>query len=340
MSTERTVQTTQAIAPVQPRALTTKQQSALVDECGAVFDELMRAATPKNTARNYASQWGKFELFCSLRNLEALPAHPVTVHSYLVNLYNQGLLVSTVELAKASIASYHNTVDYPNPTTGKTIKDLMSGIKAKRGKPPVKKEPVSRDDLCNMVAKLPETAKGKRDKAILLMCFAGAFRRSELAALDMDAVKFRRDDVRITVIRSKTDQAGKGKYKFLPCLANDYPLCPVRALRAWLDVAGITSGAVFRRIDRHGNVGQNAVHSRLVSRLVKRAAQDLGFNPKDFGAHSLRSGFVTQGVIDRVPDGDMTQQTGQTVQTLQGYKQAQGEAALRATRVILGERAE
>jgi len=317
--------------------LTTKNQNALTTDFGQDATKYLRAGKSANTKRTYKAQWADFERFCETVNAKPLPADVAVIGRYFTALADAGASLSKIRTAKAAIAFAHKAANHPDPTQAQNVSLLLSGIARLIGKPASKKKPVLRDDLRAMVSRLPQTAKGKRDKAIVLVGFAGAFRRSELAGLDMAYVDFEKDQVIVTLPKSKTDQTGEGKKKHLPRLANDGLLCPYRALQDWLDVAGITSGPVFRPMDRHGNVGNTAISDKLVARLVKSLAQRAGLDARKFAGHSLRSGYITQGSIDGQADGDMAQQTGQTTQTLQNYKQNAGVAATRATRAILGD---
>lgn len=145
-----------------------------------------------------------------------------------------------------------------------------------------------------------------RDRALLLIGFAGAFRRSELVGVDVEHLLF--DDegrVRITLPKSKTNQLGELETVWiLP--GGEY--CPVRALREWLEISGVTTGAVFCAIDRHKNV-KGRLSTDSVGYICKRAAKRAGLNPDHFAAHSLRSGHVTQSLLNDVPLPTIQQQT-------------------------------
>src|SRR6266849_4118980 len=140
-----------------------------------------------------------------------------------------------------------------------------------------------------MVETLSPTAViGVRDRALLLVGFAGAFRRSELASLDVADVTFGGDGLIVQLRRSKTDQEGKGRKVGLPFGSN--PLtCPVRSLRAWLDVASIASGAIFRAVDRHGNIAVTRLTDQSVALIVKRCAKAAGLG-------KIRGAFAAIGI--------------------------------------------
>jgi integrase len=142
-----------------------------------------------------------------------------------------------------------------------------------------------------MLSHCPSTLAGKRDRAILALGFSGAFRRSELVGLNVEDLADDPDGLRVTIRRSKTDQEGRGQEVAIP---HGRHLRPVRAVKEWLAAAGLTSGPLFRPVSRSGTVrGEARLTDRSVADLVKRYAGRIGLAVDDFGAHSLRAGFVT-----------------------------------------------
>jgi integrase len=141
-----------------------------------------------------------------------------------------------------------------------------------------------------MARAAPEDIRGLRDRALLLLGFGGAFRRSELVALDVSDLAETDDGLRVRIRRSKTDQEGHGE---TIAIVRGEVACPVKALRAWLDAAGITEGPVFRSIRKGGHVTRYRLTSKSVCDLVKSYAARIGLDASTYGAHSLRSGFLT-----------------------------------------------
>jgi site-specific recombinase XerD len=313
--------------------LTPTQQDALVSEFGESFRVYMDAAKAPNTRRVYRAQWGQFEQFCADRGFDPLPAHPAIVKAYLTHLADGGLSLSTVHVAKAAIAYHHGEADLPDPTRTHSIAKLVSGIANTIGRPPGKKDALSLGDLGRMVATLTDDERGKLDRALLLVGFAGAFRRSELVGLDMEHVKVNDGDVRITLPKSKTDQAGRGLLKTIPHVDN--PLCAHCALLEWLAARGQGPGAVFRRIVR-GRVSDKCPSSRYVARLVQRTAKDAGI-VADLGGHSLRSGFVTSALGQGASIESVVSQTGQTYDVALAYDQNKARGATAAVRAAFGD---
>jgi len=160
-----------------------------------------------------------------------------------------------------------------------------------------------------MLEVLPQTLAGSRDRALLLVGFSGAFRRSELVGLEIRDVAFTTDGVEVTLRRSKTDQEGRGRLVALP-YSGAPEVCPVRALRAWLEAAAIVDGPVFREVTRHGRVESAPLTGRSVSRIVKRSGVSAGLEASSFSGHSLRAGFVTQAKLKRKDEASIMRQTG------------------------------
>jgi integrase len=143
----------------------------------------------------------------------------------------------------------------------------------------------------DMAKAAPEGLKGLRDRALLLLGFGGAFRRSELVALDVSDISFEEDGLRVRIRRSKTDQEGQGVT--IAIIRGQSEWCPMKALRAWLDAAGITEGPIFRQMRKGGQVLPGRLSAAAVCDLVKVYAAKLGLDASSYGAHSLRSGFLT-----------------------------------------------
>jgi integrase len=167
----------------------------------------------------------------------------------------------------------------------------MAGICRSLHARPAGKAPIGDEDLVAMVGTLGVDLAGLRDHALLCLGWFGAFRRSELVSLDMADVAFTRDGAIVTIRKSKTDQEGQGIEKGIPFAGNP-ALCPVRALRAWLDAARIEAGPLFRSLSRRGKLG-GRLSDKAVARTVKRCAKTVGLDASHLAGHSLRSGFAT-----------------------------------------------
>jgi integrase len=186
---------------------------------------------------------------------------------------------------------------------------VMHGIRRSMGIAPHQKAPATVEVVRQMVDGLDTDLQGLRDRALLLVGFAGAFRRSELVALNVEDVAFTREGLIILLRRSKSDQEGEGHKKGLPYGSNP-ATCPVRALQAWLEAADTNEGPIFRGIHRHGNVKAARLSTRAVALIVKRCAEAAGLDPEAFGGQSLRAGLATSAAAAGVSERVIMQQTG------------------------------
>jgi site-specific recombinase XerD len=194
----------------------------------------------------------------------------------------------------AAIRYFHRAAGYDTPTSDEKVKAVLSGIRRTIGAAPVHKKAATADITIAMAA-TGTSLRALRDRAVLLLGFAGAFRRSELVALDVADVEDVPEGLLITIRRSKTDQEGQGRKVAIP---RGEIACPVAALKAWLEAAGITEGAIFRRVlnRRHQRVSAARLGACNVAAIVKAGASKLGLEAAAFAGHSLRAGFVTSAV--------------------------------------------
>jgi site-specific recombinase XerD len=258
--------------------------------------DFARASKAKSTQAAYASDFRIFDLWCRERALNSLPAAPATVCAFLAAQAGLGKRASTLSRRLASIKYFHGIAREPSPTGDETIKATLSGIRRSIGSAPVRKRAATSDIVLGMVGTAGnQTLRQLRDRAILLVGFASAMRRSEIVALDVEHLEWTAEGVRVRICKSKTDQEGVGGSVAVP---KGETACPVAALRAWLDASGIVEGAVFRRIRNRRNqrVIADRLSGRVVAEIVKKNAARLGFDASTFGAHSLRSGLVTSAV--------------------------------------------
>jgi len=187
------------------------------------------AATAANTRRAYRSDWADFTAWCERHGLTALPATPETVALYLAALAGVAK-VSTVQRRLTAIAKAHRAACYDTPTKSEAVHLTMRGIRRTHGVAPTQKAPAVLADLRAMLAVLPNTLIGTRDRALLLLGFAGAFRRSELVSLDVADLAFGERGMTVTLRRSKGDQEGEGLKKGIP-FGRHALTCPVTAVR-------------------------------------------------------------------------------------------------------------
>jgi site-specific recombinase XerD len=195
----------------------------------------------------------------------------------------------------AAIQYAHQHAGHEPPTNAEGVKATLRGIRRTVGTVLSRKNPATAQKAKAMARSVPDSLIGIRDRAILLLGFAGAFRRSELVALDVTDIARSEEGLRINIRQSKTDQEREGAIIAIAPGSTD---CPAKALMAWLCAAGIEEGPVFRSINKAGNVSLTRLSDRSVANIVKQYAGLAGFDPRAFSAHSLRSGFLTSAAAN------------------------------------------
>jgi site-specific recombinase XerD len=249
-------------------------------------------ARASSTRRAYAADFSAFEAWCAVHGLASMPAPPSVVAVYLTHLADSGRKTATIERALTGVVHAHRSRGFDWPRAHPAIASVMAGIRRHIGTAPAQKAPVVDELLAAMLATLGEDLRGLRDRALLTIGWAGAFRRSELVALNVADITRSSEGLIVAVKRSKVDQEGRGAEKGIP-YASRAALCPVRSLEGWLATAAIAEGPLFRYIDRHGRVHPEALSDRSVARIVQRTAERAGIDPTTVAGHSLRAGFAT-----------------------------------------------
>ena len=280
--------------------------------------DFIREAIPENTKRAYASDWLGFSEWCSEKGVQNLPAAPHAIAAFIAD-ESQHCKPSTLRRRLAAIAKMHSISGHPNPCSAEAVKSTMKGIERIHGNQQTHKAPATHDKIEKMLAVCPAlTLDGLRARAIILLGYAGAFRRSELVALTVNDLRWSSDGVVVTVQRSKTDQRGKGMHKAIPYVTG--PLCAATALKVWLTAAQIDSGAVFRSFNRNGVPKPTPMSDHAIAIIIKEAARRCGFEALSFSGHSLRAGHVTEARSRGVADSSTMSTTGhRRVETLDAY---------------------
>jgi site-specific recombinase XerD len=268
------------------------------------------ASKADNTRRAYRSDWAHFGAWCESHGLAALPALPQTVALYLADQASAGMKVSTLGRRLAAISKAHQASGLESPAAMRhaAVAEVWQGIRRTEGIAPAQKAAATTDTLRAMLRHLPAGLLGIRDRALLLLGFAGAFRRSELVGLTVADLAFGTDGLTVTLRRSKTDQAGAGRKVGIP-YGGTPATCPVRAVQAWLEASSLTDGPLLRSVDRHGRMGAS-LSDRAVALTVKRYAAAAGLNAEQFAGHSLRAGLATSAAAAGVSERAIMQQTG------------------------------
>lgn len=287
---------------------------ALVEQ----MHEYARASKSTSTVRAYSSALRAFCGWCESMGVTSVPAAPSSVAGYVAHMASTSK-VATIERHLAAIAEAHRLVGLETPTTDPAVTTVMKGIRRTLGVRQEGKEPVLVAHLRRIVEVLPSNLLGTRDRALLLLGFSGAFRRSELVALDVADLDFREDGLVVTIRWSKTDQEGNGRQVGVP-FGSCPTTCPVRALRRWLTEAAITEGPVFRPVNRHGQLGAERLSGKAVGLVVQRSVGKIGLESADFGGHSLRAGLATAAAGAGVSELAIMRQTGhRSLATLRRY---------------------
>ncbi|BAW79644.1 integrase family protein [Candidatus Nitrosoglobus terrae] len=250
--------------------------------------QYLEAATAENTRRAYQSairhfeQWGGY-----------LPASANMVQAYLL-AHAQTLNPRTLSLRLTALRHWHQLQGFPDPTASPQIRKTLQGIIRVHGRPKRQAKVFQLEHLEMMINQLSEssTLKDLRDKALLLIGFFGAFRRNELVAIKVEEIHWEPEGMVIVLPRSKTDPNGEGKFKALP--VGEGVLCPITALKQWLQAAKINSGSIFRRINRWEALLDTPLHPASVTFILKRVAEQVGFGfVPELSSHSLRRSLAT-----------------------------------------------
>jgi integrase len=253
------------------------------------------AATSDNTRRAYQADIRHFENWGG-----QLPATTEAVLRYL-HAFAETLNPRTLSRRITAIKQWHRYQRLADPTEAPIVSKTLIGITRLHGKPKDKAPPLLPEHLIQIADYLAaqSTLAGFRDSALLQVGFLGAFRRSELVAIRMEDINWQPAGIEILIPRSKTDQSNQGQYCVIPNGNNE--LCAVRALKAWLEKAGITEGFVFRRIHRGNKVSDLNITADSVNEILKNRACEAGIeNAMDLSSHSMRRGLATTASRDGV----------------------------------------
>jgi integrase len=266
------------------------------------------ASRAENTTRVYRTGWAQFSTWCDGHGVTPLPAGAETVACYVADLAKVAK-PATIDLRLAAISAAHRAAGHDTPTKEEAVRLVRRGVRRTLGTAQRQVRPLTVPELRAMLQGLGTDPAGCRDRALLLLGFAGALRRSELVGLDVADVTGGTDGLIVCLRRSKTDQGGAGRTVGIPYGSN-LATCPVRAWRAWLETSGITEGPAFRPVDRHGHIGATRLSPPAVALVLKRHAARAGVDPTEVAGHSLRAGLATSAAAVGVPERVIAKQTG------------------------------
>lgn len=290
-----------------------------IEELQEKAQEFREKNWSESTYRAYRAAWRMVDEWCKAHGKVSLPAKPATVDLYITELAMQGQKVSTINKKMVAVSKVHQMAGYESPTRDEGVKATWRGIQREIGIHQQGKEPILIEDLRRMVGRQSNDLMGLRNRALLVLGFSAALRRSELAYIRVSDLKFVPEGLKLFLSKRKTDQAKEGTVIGLPLGSN--PLtCPVRTVQAWLEVSGIEDGPVFRSIDRHGHLGAKPMSGNGIALVVKACCDEVGLDAEKFGAHSLRSGFATSAAVAGESEKAIMSQTGhRSTTTLHKY---------------------
>ena len=260
----------------------------------------LRNSKSANTLRAYQSDYNDFSLFCSKNGFQAMPTQPKILALYLTHLSSYSKY-STLKRRLASISILHKTKGHYIDTKHPIIMENLMGIKRTNGSNQKSKKPLLISDLKVLIQAIHQSKekdlRKTRDKALVLIGFSGAFRRSELVDIEYEDIEFVNEGLKIFVKRSKTDQSGEGMTKAVPYFDNK-DFCPVKLLKNWIEVSGLKKGKIFN------------ISDKSVALIIKKYANYAGLDGHKYAGHSLRSGFATSTAESGAEERNIMAMTG------------------------------
>ena len=266
----------------------------------------LKNSKAQNTLRAYQSDFKDFSAFCGKNGFSSMPSQPKIIALYITNL-SKSFKFSTLKRRIASISVIHKLKGHYLDTKHPVIMENLHGIKRTLGSRQKGKKPILINDLKLIIKAIDED--NNRDKALILIGFAGGFRRSELVNITNEDIEFVPEGVKIFIKRSKTDQTGEGMTKAIPYFENS-SYCPVIALKQWIEIASIKSGKIFN------------ISDKSVALIIKKYALLAGLDYTKYAGHSLRSGFATSTAEMGADERSIMAMTGhKTTQMVRRYIQ-------------------
>ena len=273
----------------------------------------LKNSKANNTVRAYKSDFNDFGLFCAQNGFKSLPTTPDTISLYLSYLSSKDIKVSTLKRRLVSIKVLHKLKGHYLDSKNPIIIETLMGIKRRKGSIQRGKKPILLNNLKEIINAIDrqnkEEIKKFRDRSIILIGFAGGFRRNEIVSLDCEDLDFVQEGLKIDIRRSKTDQFGQGFTKALPYFDSSQ-YCPVLSLKKWIEASKITSGPVFRRFSKGSKLSKNRLTDQTVALLIKEYLKLAGIDNKNYSGHSLRSGFATSAAESGVEERSIMAMTG------------------------------
>lgn len=280
-------------------------------------DQQLAKSKAQNTRRAYGSDLHEFALWCESVGLEFLPACAETVRLYCSAMDTSGLKPATISRRLSSIAQAHKLNGHESPVTA-VVLEQVKAIRRERGTVQRKAKPLLVKELRAICDTLKPDVLDTRDRALLLVGWAAALRRSEIVELRISDLEFCDEGMIVTLRRSKTDQEGEGQKIGIPILPVEQSrYCAVHAVRRWIGLARLNGidGPIFRAVGKHGKnvfvskIGEEPLYPKSISNIVKRRVASIGCNADLYSAHSLRSGWSTEAARIGLPIPALMQHT-------------------------------
>ena len=282
----------------------------------------VEAARSANTLRGYRSDWREFTAWCQANSRRPMPAAAATVTGYLTELARHGAKVGTISRRMSAIRFAHQLRDMTDPCENARVVAVWEGIRRTHGAPPLQAAPLMPPELFDVLDACPAERvwktpgrpsepdlAGLRDRALLLVGFVAALRRSELAALTVDDVAEHPNGLVLALPRSKTNQTGEQTELVVLPRGAGGDHSPVTVLERWLTAAGITDGVVFRPVSKGNRALARSLNPESINTLIQAAVGRTGIDPAPYSAHSLRAGFVTYAHLRGASDRAIAHQT-------------------------------
>lgn len=272
------------------------------------IDQFVRDSLSENTRRAYHFDLEHFAMWGA-----QIPSTPERIAHYIADLAETHT-AATISRRLAALSKAHRACGLDDPTKAEIVKATLRGIRRKIGTAQQEAKPILREDLFAMLERIDDDPKGRRDKALLLIGFAGAFRRSELVSLSADDIEHVRQGIVVTLRRSKTDQTGAGRKIGIPFGRTRW--CPVNHLTEWLEHAGIMEGPIFRPVAKGGRIAEQRLSGEAVNIVVKSRAEAAGIEPERLSGHSLRAGLATSAAMAGAATHKIRAQTGHSSEAM------------------------
>lgn len=292
----------------QPEPMSHTKELSEIEALLKEAREYLDASLAPNTRRAYAIDLREFRHWCDTHGARWMPAEPTTLVAYLTALAKTHKVSSILRRLAAISVAHQFSHQKTNPVKDFKVKQLLEGIKRKKRCAPNQKQPTVTLHIKEMVHEIPPTLQGLRDKALLLLGFSGALRRSEVVGIDVEDLALCKEGLVVTIKKSKTDQYSFGR-KVGVCFGDHEATCPVKAVTNWMKASGISTGPLFRPV-KWSKVQETRLSDKAVARMVKRYGADIGLEASKFSGHSLRAGLVTSAIQAGVDPLDVQRHSG------------------------------